>query len=84
MRVVYRLDDLIPEENEVVQLAIRRLPPKEAYDRIFRLRRAFQVGGNQELSSIPSNTVQLSLSHHLLPKHEQTKPEEVRLFYFLF
>lgn len=23
--------------------AIRRLPPKEAYDRVFRIRRAFQV-----------------------------------------
>jgi ubiquinol-cytochrome c reductase subunit 7 len=38
-----RYDDLIPEENDVVQLAIKRLPPKEAYDRIYRLRRAFQV-----------------------------------------
>jgi ubiquinol-cytochrome c reductase subunit 7 len=40
---LFRADDLIPEENDVVQLAIKRLPPKEAYDRIFRLRRAFQV-----------------------------------------
>ena len=39
----YRADDLIPEENETVLLALKRLPPKEAYDRIFRLRRAFQV-----------------------------------------
>lgn len=38
-----RADDLIPEENDVVQKAIKRLPPKEAYDRVFRLRRAFQV-----------------------------------------
>jgi hypothetical protein len=38
-----RLDDLIPEEDEVVQLALKRLPPKEAYDRMFRMRRAFQV-----------------------------------------
>ncbi|PGH22931.1 hypothetical protein AJ80_02980 [Polytolypa hystricis UAMH7299] len=55
-----RHDDLIPEENDVVQLAIKRLPPKEAYDRVFRIRRAFQ----------------LSIEHQLLPKHEQTKPEE--------
>jgi ubiquinol-cytochrome c reductase subunit 7 len=27
-----------------MQLALKRLPPKEAYDRVFRLRRAFQVG----------------------------------------
>jgi hypothetical protein len=38
-----RHDDLIPEENDTVQLALKRLPPKEAYDRVFRLRRAFQV-----------------------------------------
>lgn len=38
-----RADDLIPEESELVQQAIKRLPPKEAYDRVFRLRRAFQV-----------------------------------------
>lgn len=38
-----RADDLIPEESEVVLLALSRLPPKEAYDRVFRMRRAFQV-----------------------------------------
>ncbi|MCJ1468233.1 Cytochrome b-c1 complex subunit 7 [Pseudocyphellaria aurata] len=55
-----RADDLIPEENKTVLLALKRLPPNEAYDRVFRLRRAFQC----------------SLSHQLLPKEEQTKPEE--------
>lgn len=55
-----KADDLIPEENEVVELALKRLPPKEAYDRVFRLRRAFQC----------------SLSHTLLPKEQHTKPEE--------
>ena len=39
----YRADDLIPEESETVQLALKRLSPKEAYDRVFRMRRAFQV-----------------------------------------
>lgn len=38
-----RADDLIPEESETVLLALKRLPPKEAYDRVFRMRRAFQV-----------------------------------------
>ena len=38
-----RADDLIPEESDVVLLALKRLPPKEAYDRVFRMRRAFQV-----------------------------------------
>ncbi|EDN94702.1 hypothetical protein SS1G_10576 [Sclerotinia sclerotiorum 1980 UF-70] len=37
-----RADDLIPEESEEVLLALKRLPQKEAYDRVFRLRRAVQ------------------------------------------
>lgn len=48
--VHYRADDLIPEESETVLLALKRLPPKEAYDRVFRLRRAFQV------SNLPRTT----------------------------
>ncbi|KAF3491924.1 ubiquinol-cytochrome c reductase complex protein [Arthroderma uncinatum] len=55
-----RFDDLIPEENDTVQLALKRLPPKEAYDRIYRIRRA----------------VQCSVEHQLLPEKDQTKPEE--------
>ncbi|CAK7205021.1 Cytochrome b-c1 complex subunit 7, mitochondrial [Sporothrix eucalyptigena] len=55
-----RADDLIPEESDVVQQAIKRLPAQENYDRIFRMRRA----------------VQLSLQHKLLPKDQWTKPEE--------
>ncbi|KAF2642273.1 14 kDa subunit of cytochrome bd ubiquinol oxidase [Massarina eburnea CBS 473.64] len=55
-----KADDLIPEENDTVLLALKRLPPNEAYDRVFRLRRAFQC----------------SMSHSLLPKTEWTKPEE--------
>ncbi|KAL4927217.1 ubiquinol--cytochrome-c reductase subunit 7 [Aspergillus undulatus] len=59
-RLGLRADDLIPEENMVVQTALKRLPPKEAYDRIFRIRRAFQC----------------SISHTLLPPEEHTKPSE--------
>ncbi|KAK0256028.1 Cytochrome b-c1 complex subunit 7, mitochondrial [Friedmanniomyces endolithicus] len=55
-----RADDLIPEESESVQLALKRLPPKEAYDRVFRMRRAFQC----------------SLAHQLLPQTEWTKADE--------
>ncbi|KAL4873137.1 hypothetical protein BDV12DRAFT_192632 [Aspergillus spectabilis] len=55
-----RIDDLIPEESVTVQTALKRLPPKEAYDRIFRIRRAFQC----------------SISHTLLPPAEHTKPSE--------
>ncbi|KAL8681524.1 MAG: hypothetical protein Q9224_000314 [Gallowayella concinna] len=59
-----RADDLIPEESDTVMLALKRLPPKEAYDRVFRLRRAFQC----------------SLSHQLLPKDQQTRPEDDYLY----
>ncbi|KAH8155812.1 uncharacterized protein LAJ45_00824 [Morchella importuna] len=53
-------DDLIIEETDVVQQAIKRLPPKVAYDRMFRMRRA----------------VQCSVAHQILPKQDQTKPED--------
>merc|ERR1711988_116245 len=49
-----------PEEDEIVQQALKRLSPKEAYDRVFRMRRAFQC----------------SLSHQLLPKTEWTKTND--------
>ncbi|KAM0715354.1 hypothetical protein Q7P37_008852 [Cladosporium fusiforme] len=55
-----RADDLIPEESEIMQRAMKRLTPKESYDRVFRMRRAFQC----------------SLAHQLLPKAEWTKAED--------
>ncbi|KAK3702017.1 Cytochrome b-c1 complex subunit 7, mitochondrial [Vermiconidia calcicola] len=55
-----RADDLIPEESEEMQLALKRLSPKEAYDRVYRMRRAFQC----------------SLAHQLLPKSQWTSEEE--------
>lgn len=55
-----RADDLIPEESDVVQLAIKRLPADVNYERVFRMRRA----------------TQLSLQHKLLPKAQWTKPED--------
>jgi len=58
-------DDIIAEENPVVQKALKRLPPRLAYDRMFRHRRAMQC----------------SLAHQLLPAHEHTKPEEVSFYY---
>jgi ubiquinol-cytochrome c reductase subunit 7 len=77
--IVLRADDLIPEESETVLLALKRLPPKEAYDRVFRMRRAFQVCSLDIFVSIQVLTYeQCSLAHQLLPKSEQTKPEEVR------
>ncbi|OAA67301.1 ubiquinol-cytochrome c reductase complex protein [Niveomyces insectorum RCEF 264] len=53
-------DDLIPEESEIVQNALKRLPQQVNQERIFRLRRA----------------VQLSIQHKLLPKDQWTKAKD--------
>jgi hypothetical protein len=53
MLIVCSADDLIPEESETVLLALKRLPPKEAYDRVFRMRRAFQVCSLHTLNDRP-------------------------------
>ncbi|KAI0595899.1 cytochrome b-c1 complex subunit 7 [Biscogniauxia sp. FL1348] len=55
-----KYDDLILEENEDVLKAVQRLSPKDSYDRVYRIRRAYQC----------------SVSHKLLPKDQWTKPEE--------
>lgn len=49
-----RFNDIIEEENQVVQTALRRLPSDEKYARNYRIIRAHQ----QELT------------HHLLPRNE--------------
>jgi len=64
---IYSADDLILEENEDVLLALKRLSPKEAYDRVYRLRRA----------------IQCSVTHKLLPKDQWTKPEDVRIHIYI-
>ncbi|KAK0387367.1 hypothetical protein NLU13_5680 [Sarocladium strictum] len=55
-----RYDDLLEEEREEVYLALKRLSPKESYERVYRIRRA----------------TQLSIQHKLLPKEEWTKAED--------
>ncbi|KAI8336490.1 cytochrome b-c1 complex subunit 7 [Blakeslea trispora] len=58
-----RYDDLISEESELVQEALRRLEiaqPREAYDRAYRIRVAQQC----------------SLSHQLLPKSQWVSPSQ--------
>lgn len=57
-----RYDDLVEEERESTQIALKRLSTKESYDRIYRIRRS----------------VQCSYQHKLLPKDQWTKPSEVR------
>jgi len=79
--VQYRADDLIPEESETVLLALKRLPQKEAYDRVYRLRRAFQVRFISpkwfKLEENTTDNLQCSVAHQLLPKEQHTKPEDV-------
>jgi ubiquinol-cytochrome c reductase subunit 7 len=36
-------DDLIPEESELVQEALRRLTPQQRADRLYRFRRALNI-----------------------------------------
>ncbi|PKS07751.1 hypothetical protein jhhlp_006359 [Lomentospora prolificans] len=56
-----KYDDILDvEDSPVGQLALKRLSPKDSYDRVYRIRRAFQ----------------LSLSHKILPKEEWTKVED--------
>ncbi|KAI8610024.1 cytochrome b-c1 complex subunit 7 [Chytriomyces sp. MP71] len=37
------MDDLIPDEGPIVQEALRRLPPSEVQERLFRYRRAYSL-----------------------------------------
>ena len=55
-----RFDDLIAEESDVMQTAIRRLPPSESYARNYRMLTAHQC----------------AFTHHLLPESKQLKPED--------
>ncbi|GAA5900679.1 ubiquinol--cytochrome-c reductase subunit 7 [Sporobolomyces salmoneus] len=60
-----KYDDILIEENDVVQKALGRLPEREAYDRVYRLRVASQC----------------AIMHEELPKDKQVKAsEDVRYF----
>ncbi|KAL6942679.1 Cytochrome b-c1 complex subunit 7, mitochondrial [Hanseniaspora osmophila] len=55
-----RYNDLLSEENEIVQTALRRMPAEESYARIFRIIQAHQY----------------ELTHHLLPASKQTTAKD--------
>ncbi|KAI8979072.1 cytochrome b-c1 complex subunit 7 [Mycotypha africana] len=62
-KIGLRYDDLISEESEIVQEALRRLEiaePRAAYDRAYRIRVAQQC----------------SMTHQLLPKNQWVKETE--------
>ncbi|KAH9951365.1 ubiquinol-cytochrome-c reductase complex subunit 6 [Amylocystis lapponica] len=42
-KVGYKYDDLLPEERDDVQRALKRLTPREQYDRAYRMKRASQA-----------------------------------------
>lgn len=72
-------DDLIPEESPQVQLALKRLSPKEAYDRVFRMRRAFQVGGSaQNGRELQTDAKDDSARFHISYCHEPSGPSRTR------
>ncbi len=58
---MFRYDDLIEEENDIVQEALRRLPAEEQYRRAYRIRIAQQCG----------------VTHTELPPDKWVKPEDV-------
>ena len=57
----FKYDDIVNEETPAAQEALRRLSPRDYYDRTYRNRRA----------------VQASMRHELLHPKDWTKPEEV-------
>lgn len=61
LTLMCRYDDLIEEENDVVQEALKRLPADEMYKRSYRIRIAQQCG----------------VTHTELPPEQWTKPEDV-------
>ena len=74
-----RADDLIPEESDTVLLALKRLPPKEAYDRVYRLRRAFQVRGQTTRIRSMVREQKLTSDSALLPINYYPKTNRLSL-----
>ncbi|KAF9997698.1 Cytochrome b-c1 complex subunit 7 [Entomortierella chlamydospora] len=55
-----RYDDVLREETDIIREAINRLPEQEGYERVFRMKTAFQY----------------SLSHTIATKENALKPED--------
>lgn len=62
------IDDLIPEEHEIVYKALERLTDKEMFDRTFRLRRAVQLSLTKETLP-PSEWIPLEKDIRYLWRH---------------
>ncbi|KAF9346481.1 Cytochrome b-c1 complex subunit 7 [Mortierella sp. AD094] len=55
-----RYDDVLREETDIIREAVNRLPEEESYERVFRMKTAFQY----------------SLSHTVATKEGALKPED--------
>jgi ubiquinol-cytochrome c reductase subunit 7 len=58
------MDDIVSDEVDIVQEALKRISDKEAFERTFRIRQAMQ----------------LQLSNSFLPESEWVKFEEVFIY----
>ena len=59
----------------MVQLAIKRLSPKEAYDRVYRMRRAFQVYNFWTIRKLASTGAANMLTWRIVLATTSTAPE---------
>ncbi|KAF9920628.1 Cytochrome b-c1 complex subunit 7 [Linnemannia zychae] len=55
-----RYDDILREETDIIREAVNRLPDNEGYERVYRMKQAFQY----------------SLSHTIATKETSLKPED--------
>ena len=55
-----RYDDVLREETDIIREAVNRLPDNEGYERVYRMKVAFQY----------------SLSHTIATKENTLKPED--------
>ncbi|KAA8571667.1 hypothetical protein EYC84_001655 [Monilinia fructicola] len=70
----YRADDLIPEESEEVLLALKRLPQKEAYDRVFPFEKSGSVLCPTSTFAKKTNTPSLKkITHTFHPSLQKSK-----------
>ncbi|KAI8927983.1 cytochrome b-c1 complex subunit 7 [Entophlyctis helioformis] len=74
-----RFDDLVPDESDLVQEALRRLPPREFQDRHFRFKRALNLSmlktqaPREEWTTAATDIAYLSPYINLVEAEIQTK-----------
>ncbi|KAF4119962.1 ubiquinol-cytochrome c reductase subunit 7 [Geosmithia morbida] len=71
-----RYDDLFEEEREAVQIALTRISNKEAYERVYRIRRATQCSYQHKLLPRSDWTTDATDIRYLSPIIRQVEAEE--------